>query len=65
MAANYPLYETKTGVLIMKYVPFRPSKKPYYTPIFHSAPKSDKTAILLVYLLVPNTIFINLVWTFS
>ena len=28
-------------------------------------PKSDKTAILLVYLLVPNKIYRNLVWTFS
>ena len=28
-------------------------------------PKSDKTAILLVYLLIPNKIVRNLVWTFS
>ena len=28
-------------------------------------PKSDKTAILLVYLLVPNQIFRNLAWTYS
>ena len=37
MAANYPLYATKTGVLILKYVPFRSSEKTRYAPILHSA----------------------------